>query len=64
MTVAVVAWPTVCGSVSELPVKLASPAYVAVRVRDPAVLRASVQVPVATVPEQLLTPSPTVRSSY
>ncbi len=43
-----------------LPVKLASPAYVAVSVLAPAVVEASAQLPAATVPTQFTVPSLTV----
>ena len=43
-----------------LPAKLASPAYVAVRVLVPIVSGASVQVPAATVPVHVAVPSLTV----
>jgi hypothetical protein len=46
--------------VDVLPLKLASPAYVAVSVFAPAVVEVSAQLPAATVPMQLALPSLTV----
>jgi hypothetical protein len=53
MVVVVLALLTECDSVSLLPAKLVLPAYVAVRVRAPAVLNVMLQLPDATVPVQL-----------
>jgi len=61
MVVVVAAWFTVCPTPAEvLTAKLASPAYVAVSVRAPAVESVKSQVPAATVPTQLSVPSVTV----
>jgi hypothetical protein len=52
---------TVCGSAADvLPLKFEFPAYVAVRLFAPAVVKVSEQFPAATVPVQLTVPSLTV----
>src|ERR1044071_9585128 len=52
---------TVCGSPGEvLPLKLRSPAYVAVSVLAPGEVKVREQLPAATVPVQLIVPSLTV----
>src|SRR6266513_5311081 len=61
MVVVVAAAPTVCVTPADvLPAKLAFPAYVAVTVRSPAAVNATLQLPTATVALQLWVPSLTV----
>ena len=61
MVAVVEAWFTVCATPDDvLPLKLASPPYVAVSVLAPAVVEVSAQLPAATVPTQLSVPSLTV----
>src|SRR5215510_3858805 len=61
MVVAVMALSTVCASAAEvLPLKLESPAYVAVRLLAPAEVKVSAHWPAATVPVQETAPSLTV----
>ena len=63
IVVVVFALMTVWLSVSSLPLKFASPTYVAVNVRAPMLVRARVHVPDATVPVQVSAPPLTVTTT-